>query len=651
MNKGLAALFFLILLFAALGWAVGAVAEWLSESYTFVAHLEASNFDFANISMLIENETYVLTRDELLNYCLNDTFSIEYSNLTMSSLLPFIVKNESSNMTMRELLLKGLSMHARQIAPKQYQVLENLTGIMNVHYNNSSCVSYHANPAVFDIEMPYKQLNLTYCDFEPDTYDVPYVPSGEFATNTSSRKVDSLVVKGYVDYDIEDMDIGDFDICFEIGIKVNNDLHIETKRCKYGLGAGTFRFTGGYYKGWGPLAELEIVVKRQCSLTGHCYISIESITPKTRTLVFEKNRHTISLKGTLYNGSSPVYVDIKPSVVSKGEYVENLVAANVTFTYTGARSIEEEFTAETLWGYEEATVNYSIFVRDSIDVYGVVVERVYPAGYFIVNYTHSTGLPAWGGTAIISSVPDIVEVNLTPVPTWVFRPQEIDENYAKEYLNYQVSRWTADKVSEFLDGLYGSSFDYKVYEAWYIMGQVVSSVVRDDNQTGYPYEALINGTGNTIQRGEIMPAVMGFLTYTGYRHTDVYWHLPGFNGTDYQDGVLSMFLLDSEDVEQSKYPPALTPIATLVGNMKLLLSEMGVQNSYVAVPCFTTVDGDIPSISELPEKDEEILLRLGYYNTSSVVFKYNPDEKVVIFERYYYNGTDMQELSQMLYPS
>ena len=109
-----------------------------------------------------------------------------------------------------------------------------------------------------------------------------------------------------------------------------------------------------------------------------------------------------------------------------------------------------------------------------------------------------------------------------------------------------------------------------------------------------------------------------------------------------------MFLLDSEDLEQSKYPPVLFPVATLVGNMKLLLSEMGVQNSYVAVPYYATLDGDIPSIVEFPEKDEEILLRLGYYSNSSEVFDYKSEEKVVIFDRYYYNGTDMEKLSQIV---
>ncbi len=57
-------------------------------------------------------------------------------------------------------------MHAGQIAPKQYQVLENLTGLMNVSYNSSACVSYMLYPEVFSVDMPYKYLNLTYCDFD-----------------------------------------------------------------------------------------------------------------------------------------------------------------------------------------------------------------------------------------------------------------------------------------------------------------------------------------------------------------------------------------------------------------------------------------------------------------------------------------------------
>lgn len=646
MEKGIAALFFLIVFFAALGWSVGAVAEWLNQTYTFTAHFDGNKFEFSNQTMLVENKTYILTREELLNYSLNDTFSIKKSNLATSSLLPFIVKDSKGNTTMRELLLKGLGMHAKQIAPDQYQVLENLTGIMNIQYNNSSCVSYYANPAIFDAEMLYKQLNLTYCDFKPDTYDVPYTPSGEFVVSTNSRKVDTRVVTGYVGYSIKNIHRLSFDICYELGYKVDGHRYIEVKRCSYGLGGGTHRFSGGYYKGWGPLAELEVVAKIEY-VPGYSYLTIKDVKPKTRTIVFEKNTHEIWVNGTLYNGTNIIYVDVKPTVEKRGDFVENLVATNVSFTHGGAEDVADHFT-ETLWGYEEATVNYSVFVRDKIDVYGTVVERVYPAGYFVINYTSSRVLPRWGDTAVVSSVAEIVETNLTPVPPWVFKPQEIGENYAKEYLNYQVSRWTADKVSEFLNELYGSSFEFKVYEAWYIMGQVASLIVRDDNQTGYPYEALLKGTGNSIQRGEIMPAVMSFLTYTGCKYTDVYWHLPGLNGSEYQRGVLSMFLLDSEDLEQSKYPPVLFPVATLVGNMKLLLSEMGVQNSYVAVPYYATLDGDIPSIVEFPEKDEEILLRLGYYSNSSEVFDYKSEEKVVIFDRYYYNGTDMEKLSQIV---
>ncbi|WP_202320425.1 hypothetical protein [Archaeoglobus neptunius] len=649
MKRGLAFLFFLIFFLAALGWAVGAVAEWLNENYAFVGHYEGGKFVISNLSVLVENETFVLTPEELANYTLEDTFALNYSRLTLSSVLPFIVKDGSSNTTMRDLLLKGLSLPARQIAPKQYQVLENLTGIMKIHYNNSSCVSYIANPEVFDVKMPYKQLNLTYCDFEPDTYDVPYTPSGEFNVSTVSRKVDSRVVVGYVKYDVKDVDQYDFDICYELGYKVDGDLHTEVKRCRYGLGAGTYRFDGGYYKGWGPLAELEVVAK----LHTHCdvfycysYLTIDKVTPKKRTLIFEKDSHDIFLKGTVYNGTSPIYIDIKPAVEMVGDYVENLIAANITFTHGSSGSVADHFT-EGLWGYEEAVVNYSVFVRDKIDVYGTDVVRVYPAGYFRVHFTTTGKLPPWGETAVIPSVPEIIETNLTPVPRWVFEPQKIDKNYAKEYLNYQVSRWTADKISEFLDELYGSSFDYKVYEAWYLVGHMAGLVVRDDNRTGYPYEALISGAGNTIQRGEILPAVMSFLTYTGYRHTDVYWYLPKFNGSGCQEGVLSMFLLDSEDIAQSKYPPTLTPVAFLAGDMKLLLSEMGVQNSYVAVPYFITSWGSVDSISEFPKSGEKISLKLGYYNTSTV-FDYRPAEKEVIFEKYYYNTSELFELSQEL---
>jgi|Deesub1362B_J571_1020462.scaffolds.fasta_scaffold00101_79 hypothetical protein len=647
--KGLKILFLLILFIAAYSWSVGEVVQYFNGSWNYAFEYDGSAWHFRGVTAVVGIVNHTLTPEELVNYTLGDRFYLKNESLTTASLLPFIIRGET-NETMKDLLLRGLALHAGQIAPKQYQVLENLTGLMNISYNSSACVSYMLYPEVFSVDMPYKYLNLTYCDFEPDTYDVPYTPSGEVKVDVRSEDVDSRVVSGYVSYDIEDVDQYSFDICYKLGYKVDGDLVITDERCRYGLGAGTYRFSGAYYKGWGPLAELEIRARlvTHCSLW-YCYsyLVIDDTIPKKRSLIFKKDSHQIILNTTLYNGSFPVYVDVKPAVEFTNDYVENLVAANISFSHYTDGFVSDSYTAETLWGYEEALVNYSVFVRDKIDAYGNEVVRVYPAGYFKVHYTTDGKLPPWGETAVIRSVAEINETALPPVPVWVTESQEINVSYVKEYLNYEVYRWTAHRIRDFLEDVYGSDFEYGAYEAWFMSSLLAGQIHRDDNLTGYPYEALIAKNGSSIQIGEQVPAVSSFYTYVSAIPTDVLWYPQNMSGCEIQSGVLALTLLDVDNIDDARYPPVLKPLAKVVGDMKLMLSEMGVQKSYVVVPEFICKGEKEVSIVEMPQEGDELTLYYGWYN-QSVVFDYGVQEKNVIFLKYYYSSEDLRDLQDEL---
>ncbi len=119
------------------------------------------------------------------------------------------------------------------------------------------------------------------------------------------------------------------------------------------------------------------------------------------------------------------------------------------------------------------------------------------------------------------------------------------------------------------------------------------------------------------------------------------------SGCEVQKGVLALTLLDTDDIEDARYPPVLKPLAKVVGDMKLMLSEMGVQKSYVAVPEFICKGEKEASILEMPQEGDELTLYYGWYN-QSVVFDFRVQEKNVIFQKYYYSSEDLRALREEL---
>jgi|GEM_PF-4110511 hypothetical protein len=616
--KAIRALFFLIFFLIALGWALGEIHEWLEDYSITVYLLESANITGkVNYSVFINETNYTADLTILMNHSLDDRFQLNNEILITSDLLPFIIQDEEGE-RFEDLVLKGLSLSAREIRPKQYQVLENLSGIFGAEYvlngSNRSCVSYTLNPFVFDEDLEgykNKTLNLTYCLFTPAFFDVPYTPSANITIGQEKHVVSTSVVKGIADCDL-DIQGKSASISYSFGVSIDGKKYYSSSESK-SLGEGVHVFTGGYYKGYGPLAKITITITKEnyCSdwENGTCINWDWKYTGGAdfdyKTITFEKAKHTFPMQIIFYNGSSPVYLKVEGKVIEKNEYANSLVDFNETssFAVSGYTSQESDFS-QYLWSYETGKMKYELEIYDNISVFNHTVTRKYHVGNITVEFYKEGETPEWGENTKIYSKAEILDYNLLPVPEWIFESQEIDESYVDLYMQYQVYRWTSDRIQEFVNNTISvENSDKKGFQVWWLASQLplqmnVTDRRNQSDNSSLPVYALMKKEGTILEVDYQFPFILSFTHFLREINSTMLWDQEGDDFATFNT-VVTYTLLD--DIDENRIPEDFVIPRIESDEGVILPSEMAIQSSQIAVWVGYNSTGWIKLIDSLPE--------------------------------------------------